>query len=233
MVFGDVEMVHRVEDIPHDRGVYVIVDVKYFSSTVVELFSQGIEEVHVSEERGDEHRFKEENPGSVIGGPTLPGYEVEEGYDFFNSPASVRKVEGIEDADSAALTSSNGGRAINRLMEKDEDPDIFVGSTTNARPLGKYLRENMEPSDICIVPCGSKGVPAAEDYIGAVHISAAINQREISDKKYRSHTSVIRNAKGPYQERHEHRQKDADIASNFNSCQAVPRAKGRVLEDIE
>ncbi|MFB6145175.1 MAG: 2-phosphosulfolactate phosphatase [Candidatus Nanohaloarchaea archaeon] len=231
-MFGEIESVHRVEEVPTGRNIYVIVDVKYFSSTVVELLSRGIEEVHVTEKRGDEFDFKQENNNTVIGGPTLPGYRTDDGYDFFNSPAAVRDIDSLEEKSFAALTSSNGGRAINRLSSKEDDIEIFVGSTTNAEALGTFLRENRSPSDICIVPCGTDGVPAPEDYIGATHIAAAIENIEIPDKKERRHGSAVRNSKGPYRKRPEHRQRDADIVSEFNSQDVVPYSDGRDIRDI-
>jgi hypothetical protein len=70
-------------------GNYVVIDVTHFSTTVVELFENGAEYVHVTKQRGDEHAFKEGHPEAKIGGGSSDDYTPTEGYDFGASKAEI------------------------------------------------------------------------------------------------------------------------------------------------
>lgn len=228
MVIGDVEIYHRVEDIPDELpdAVYVVVDVLYFSSTVVELLNEGAEYVHVTETRGDELQLQAENPEFVIGGGTEPGYVPEEEYDYFNSPSFIWSID--VDGRPAAMTSTNGGRAINTLLEREGGKyPIYLATTTNAEAVGRHIRENEDSKPVKIVACGSKGIPASEDYIGAIHTAAAINNESVPAEKITSHKAVVRNAKGSYVGREGLRQTDADYVARFGFRSVIPTVDGR------
>ncbi|MDY7082503.1 MAG: 2-phosphosulfolactate phosphatase, partial [Halobacteria archaeon] len=69
-----VEIIPRCEDIPDDppAGNYVVVDVMYFSTTVVELLDNGAEYVHVAEEKEATLDYRREFPAAKIGGHRTP-----------------------------------------------------------------------------------------------------------------------------------------------------------------
>nr|WP_303647792.1 2-phosphosulfolactate phosphatase [Haloarchaeobius amylolyticus] len=224
-------MLERIEDLPAapDPGHYVVVDVMHFSTTVVELLANGAEYVHVTAERGDEFAFRETYPDARIGGGSTPDYEPTEGYDFFNSPSYV---QGIDVAGRpVAMTSSNGGRAIDRLLDAD-GASVYVGSTTNAAALGQHLREVDGP--VHLVAAGKDGEPATEDTIGALLIGrhmAGLPLEPVEEALFREQLEY---AKGPnYPDKNEIRSSDVrDYAMSLSTRDVVPRLDGRRLVDL-
>jgi 2-phosphosulfolactate phosphatase len=228
----DDRLIERCEDIPDSPapGDYVVVDTMHFSNTVIELLANGAEYVHVTRERGDEFDYRAANPDTVIGGGSTDAYEPAEGYDFFNSPSYVQGLD--VDGRPVSMTSSNGGRAVDALGHRREDGvSVFVGSTTNARALGTYLRERDRPT--YIVSAGSKGEVAVEDHIGATLVSRRLDGIPVSDTERDLFRRQLETAKGhDYVETHEIRRRDVvDYAMDLDSRTVVPTLEGRRLVD--
>ncbi|MFB6129733.1 MAG: 2-phosphosulfolactate phosphatase [Salinigranum sp.] len=225
--------VERCEDLPDEPapGNYVVVDVLHFSNTVLELFHNGAEYVHVTDSRGDEFDFREEHPEARLGGGSTPAYEPTDGYDFFNSPSYVQSVD--VEGRPVAMTSTNGGRAVTRLRESGgDDVEVYVGSTMNAAALGRHLRELEAPT--YLVSAGSSGDLAAEDHIGAILVGRylrGIPPTEPELTVFREHLWV---AKGPeYVHKHELRRRDVlEYALAVDSSDVIPRLVGRRLVDV-
>ncbi len=229
----DARVIERCEDVPSTPapGNYVVIDVMYFSTTVVELFDNGAAYVHVTEERGDELAFRERHPDAVIGGDSNDDYEPAEGYDFFNSPSYVQSID--LNGRPAALTSTNGGRTVDRLRRRGgDDVTVFVGSTTNAAALGRYLRTKNEPT--YLVSAGSSGTPAVEDHIGSILVGRHLEGNPPADVERQVMQDHVKVAKGPdYVSKHEVRRSDVvDYATNFDSREVIPRLDGDRLVDL-
>jgi 2-phosphosulfolactate phosphatase len=229
----DTRVIERCEDIPSDPapGNYVVVDVLHFSTTVIELFDNGAAYVHVTEERGDEFAFRERHPDALIGGDSTDEYEPVDGYDFFNSPSYAQSLD--LEGSPVALTSTNGGRAVDRLRTAgDDDVSVFVGSTTNAAALGRYLRGREEPT--YLVSAGSAGERATEDHIGAILVGRYLEGNPpsaIERQVMREHLKVTKGC--DYIDKHEVRRADVlDYAMNLNSRQIIPRLDGDRLFDL-
>ncbi|WP_435334960.1 2-phosphosulfolactate phosphatase [Haloarchaeobius sp. TZWWS8] len=224
-------LVERLEDLPADPrpGNYVVVDVMHFSTTVVELLANGAEYVHITEERGDEFAFRESNPDAVIGGETMPGYEPADGFDFFNSPSYVQSLD-LNDR-PVAMTSSNGGRAVDALLDAP-DTTVYVGSTTNAAALGRHLQDSDDQT--YLVAAGKDGEPATEDTIGAMLVARHLAELPPAPIEAELWREQLEYAKGPnYPDKHEVRSKDVrEFAMALSSREVVPRLDGRRIVDV-
>jgi len=229
----DARLIERCEAIP-DRpspGDYVVIDVIHFSNTVIELLANGAERVHVTDERGEELDYRESNPEALIGGSSTDEYDPEPGYDFFNSPSYVQRLD--LEGRPTSMTSSNGGRAVATLRARGgDDVEIFVGSTMNAAALGEYLRGRDRPT--YLVSSGSKGDLAMEDHVGATLISRHIDGVPVADTERDIFSRQVERAKGSdYVESHEIRRRDVlEYATDFDSRSVVPKLVGDSLVDV-
>ena len=229
---ADERHVPRKEEIPTDPrpGNYVVIDVMHFSTTVVELLEMGAEYVHITDERGDEFDFRADNPEALIGGGSTDDYEPAEGYDFFNSPSYVQRLD--VEGRPVSMTSSNGGRAIASLRERGgADVDVYVGSTTNAAALGAYLRDDDRP--VHLVSSGSKGEVAVEDHIGATLVSRYLDGVPVAETELDLFRRQLKRAKGvDYVDKHPIRRRDVlEYAMDVNARAVVPKMEDDVLVD--
>jgi 2-phosphosulfolactate phosphatase len=228
----DGRLIERCEEIPAEppAGDYVVVDVLHFSNTVIELFENGAEYVHITDERGEEPAFKAERPEARIGGATTPGYEPEPGYDFFNSPSFVQDLD--VEGRPVSMTSSNGGRAVARLREVvGPASEVYVGSTMNAGAVADHLRGNGRPT--YLVSAGSRGNVAIEDHVGATLISRALDGFPLATAEREVFRRQVKVAKGPgYAQKNELRRRDVcEYALAFDSRAVVPRLADGSLVD--
>jgi 2-phosphosulfolactate phosphatase len=229
----DDRLIERCEDIPASPppGDYVVVDTLHFSNTVIELLQRGAAHVHVTDERGEEFAYREANPGAVIGGSSTDDYRPAEGYDFFNSPSFVQRLDVA--GRPVSMTSSNGGRAVARLRAAGGDGvTVYVGSPMNAAALGRHLRERGR--DVHLVSSGSKGEVAPEDHVGATLVSRYLDGLPPAETELELFRRELRRAKGlEYVERHEIRRRDVlEYAMNLNSRSVLPRLDGDALYDV-
>jgi 2-phosphosulfolactate phosphatase len=229
----DARLVERVEEIPADppTGNYVVVDVLHFSNTVVELFENGAEYVHITDERGEEFDFRETTPEAVIGGGSTEEYEPATGYDFFNSPSYVQDLDVA--GRPVSMTSSNGGRAVAHLRDATTaESEVYVGSTTNAAAIAAHLDDSDAPT--YIVSSGSKGSVAVEDHVGATLVSRHLDGIPPADAEREILRRQVEVAKGEdYTERHELRRRDVyDYAMALDSRSVVPHLQGDRLVDV-
>jgi len=211
-------------------GDYVVIDVTHFSTTVAELLGLGAEYVHITDERGDEFAYREENPEALIGGGKTEAYEPHEGYDFFNSPSYVQDLPLSERP--ASMTSKNGGTAVARLRRRGgDDVSVFVGGYTNARALADYLDGRDRPT--YLVSCGSSGERTMDDLLGAVVIDRYLRDEPLSEAECEHFASLLVTSKGPgYADKHETRQRDLhEFATDINSRKVVPKLDGDRLVD--
>jgi 2-phosphosulfolactate phosphatase len=229
----DSRLIERCEDIPSDppAGDYVVIDVLHFSNTVIELFENGADYVHITDERGDEPAFKTDNPAARIGGGATPAYDPEPGYDFFNSPSYVQDVD--VEGRPVGMTSSNGGRAVATLRRRiDDESAVYVGSTMNAGTLAAHLGRSDRPT--YLVSAGSRGSVALEDHVGATLISRALDGIGLSSAERAVFAEQVRVAKGPnYAQKNDLRRRDVhEYALAFDSRAVVPRLEGGSLVDV-
>ena len=230
----DERLVERCEAIPErpPAGDYVVVDVMFFSTTVVELLANGADRVHVTDARGEEFDYREQHPATLLGGEAIAGHEPAAGYDFFNSPSDVQDLPLT--GRPVSMTSTNGGRAVATLRDRVRDRDdvsVFVGSTINAAAVGEFLRERSRST--YLVSAGTCGSVAVEDHIGATLISRYLDGLSPAATEldvYRRHLEV---AKGEdYVERAACRRRDVEeYATDIDGREVVPHLRGDSLVD--
>jgi 2-phosphosulfolactate phosphatase len=230
----DDRLIERCEEIPDDPapGRCVVVDTMHFSNTVIELLGNGADHVHVPDERGSEFEYREDNPDAVLGGEGTGAYEPAAGYDFFNSPSYVQRLD--VEGRPVSMTSTNGGRAVTALRERgNEDVEVYVGSTMNAAALGTHLREE-GPGRLRLVSAGSSGEIAIEDHVGATLVSHAVDGVRLSETELSLFGRLLETANGPeYVQKHELRHRDVfEYAMAIDSRAVVPKLDGERLVDV-
>lgn len=223
----DDNLIPKTEDIPQDvpPGAYVIVDVLFFSTTAVEILANGAEYIYMTEQRGDEIEYQQDNPRALIGGDRTEDFEPVDGYDFFNSPSYVNSVD--LEGRPVAMTSSNAGRTINRLT--GHDVDVYIAGPQNARATANHLRE--KDQEIYPVCAGTRGEVNIEDKIGAALFGRELHESPISRVEEEIYQWMITVAKGEdYADKHPVRREDIDeYSTSFNSRDLVVELEGRRL----
>ena len=212
-------------------GNYVVVDVTQFSTTVPELFANGAEYIHITEQRGDEPAFRESHPRAKIGGDSGPDYEGTPGYDFFNSPSVVNDID--VDGRPTAMTSTNGGNAVTELrLNGDDDVTVYVGGLTNGRAVANHLRSTDEPT--YFVAAGSNGTPSPEDVAGAQYIARHLHGEPPTDRERAVVRELVALSKGPkYEEKPPVKRTDLyEYALAVDSREVVPKLDGQKLYDV-
>ena len=226
-------MIPARAQIPDDPepGTYVVIDVAQFSTTVPELFANGAEYIHITENRGEEPAFKEANPRAKIGGASGPNYRGEPGYDFFNSPSYVQDVDVA--GRPTAMTSTNGGNAVTDLrLAGGDDVEIYVGGLTNGVAVADHLRE--QRGDTYFVAAGSNGKPSPEDVAGALYIARHLHADPPTDEERAVYREMVEFSKGPkYERKPQIKRTDLyEYALNFDSRDIVPKLDGQKLYDV-
>jgi 2-phosphosulfolactate phosphatase len=225
------DCLERIPETP-SPGNYVVVDVFYFSTTVVELLANGATHVHVTDERGEEFAYREKNPTARIGGSSTEDYEPEKGYDFYNSPSYVQSVD--VEGRPVSMTSSNGGRAVSQLRTAAEtvDLDVYVGGTTNADALATHLRATTDPT--YLVAAGSDATPSTEDYVGAILVGRYLADVPPTPVERDRHRGLVVGAKNTDDlERSAVRRADVEeYATALDSRSVVPKLVGDRLVDV-
>jgi 2-phosphosulfolactate phosphatase len=218
----------RIEAVPDDppAGDYVVVDVLYFSTTVVELLAGGAKRVHVPASVETHRSYCRRNPEALIGGE--PGAVDAE--DFTNSPseAAALDVEGR----TASLRSANGARAVTTLRDRlGSDDMVYVGSTTNAAALGWHLQGSEEPT--YYVCAGSRGERAVEDMVGALLVGHYRNGDLPTPAERDGYRALVEVAKGPEELLSARRRRDVrEYALDIASRAIVPELHGDELVDV-
>jgi 2-phosphosulfolactate phosphatase len=229
-------VIERCEEIPDDPapGIYVVVDVIFFSTTVVELFENGAASLHVVSEKPETLEHKAENPDAVAGGDRTDDFQPVGDYDFFNSPSFVQELD-LADR-PVYMTSTNGGRAVNRLLADDpDDVAVYIGSTTNARALAAHLRGRDDDRPTYVVSAGTSGDIATEDHVGATCIGRHLDGHPPTEVELEIFRRHLPTAKGDdyLHTAHPTRQTDLlEYITAFDERTAVPKLEGGAFVDV-
>jgi 2-phosphosulfolactate phosphatase len=208
------------EDLPErlPDAQYVIIDTVFFTSTTLAGLESGVEAVKVE----SSHEAARSNNGIPVGGESNREYGPREGFDFFNSPTSIRRNTG--DAERVALTSDNGAvAAVNVAEAAPETADIFLGTTLNAEAVGNKLRESDKP--VHIVSAGSRGSHTAEDHIAAFLIGRYYRDEPLTEEENELVQVLLAEQENVLYpgETPDIRKKDLEAVSSVNSVEQVPR----------
>jgi 2-phosphosulfolactate phosphatase len=227
--------IDRCEALPADLppGEYVVIDVIFFSTTVVELFADGLASLTVVDEKPDTLAFREGHPDALAGGDHDSEYDAAGDYDFHNSPTFVREVDA--DGRRAAMTSTNGGRTVNCLVERGasdrDDVSVYLGSTTNAAALADHLGRGR---DTYLVSAGYQGDIAVEDHIGAIRIGRKLAGVGLTDAEETVFRRELPTAKGDAYRAEAHPIRRADLddrITDFDAFDVVPKlVDGRFVD---
>lgn len=219
----------RIEDVPTDppAGAYVLVDACYFSTTVVELLSEGAAFVDVRPQ-GDEHAVRETHPEALVGGEGTGSFEPAAGYDFFNSPTDVQRLDLA--GRPVGFSSNNGGGALRALADRlGPDSALYVGSTTNARALAAHLAER----PVYPVAVGAGGRVAVEDNVAAAAIARRLADGRPDPAERAALAGALRLAKGrECAKRTDGRGADIGLIADVRSRPVVSRVSDVRVVDV-
>lgn len=173
-----------------DETVIVVLDVYMFSSTVITLHAQGVEEVIPVYETEELELYR--NNGLLVGG------ESRSDFDFSNSPQSIYATFGVMDSvpSRVALTSHNGARRCIEAVQAIEedglnDCPVIIGSSVNAQAVAEYINSEYADHDILLLCAGSRGEATIEDVIGSLAISQSLRGEDIPKAEYEEILSML------------------------------------------
>lgn len=228
-------VIERCEAIPENPapGTYVVVDVIFFSTTVVELFANGVASLRVVDEKPQTLELKAENPTLLAGGNRTESYEAAGDYDFYNSPSYVQELD--VDGRPAAMTSTNGGRAVNTLLDADSDEvDVVIASTTNAAAVADYLHDHATGTPTYLVSSGLRGALAVEDHIGAILLAHHLDDVPLTDVERTVFRKQLPRARGDAYLDGAHPTRERDLTeyiTAFDERTVVPKLEDGVFVD--
>jgi phosphosulfolactate phosphohydrolase-like enzyme len=153
----------------NDDTIFVIIDVMMFSSTVIALFENNVDEVIPIYSTSDFDQFTD---SEILVGGERRSDET----DFSNSPQDVYTQFGLMDTvpQTVALTSSNGARraieAWESIQNQAVNAEVVLGSVLNANATAEWINNTYPEYDVLLVCAGTHYEVALEDIIGSVII---------------------------------------------------------------
>lgn len=169
-----INILHLIEGAKKAEGLTVIIDVLRAFSLECYLYDMGVKEIRPIGSVEDAFVLNKELPGSVLIGERH-GKKCE-GFDFGNSPSTVRPEE--VKGKTILHTTSAGTQGIVNATGASE---IITGSLVNAKAVAEYIKKN-NPDIVSLVCMGNAGVrPAAEDELCAEYIKSLVEDVELPD----------------------------------------------------
>lgn len=173
-----VNILHLIEGAKQAEGLTVIIDVFRAFSLECYLYDMGVKEIRPIGSVEDAFVLNKELPGSVLIGERH-GKKCE-GFDFGNSPSTVRPEE--VKGKTILHTTSAGTQGIVNATGASE---IITGSLVNAKAVAEYIKKS-QTDTVSLVCMGYAGVrPAAEDELCAEYIKSLVEGVELPDFEQR------------------------------------------------
>lgn len=173
-----INILHLIEGAKQAEGLTVIIDVFRAFSLECYLYDMGVKEIRPVGSVEDAFVLNKELPGSVLIGERH-GKKCE-GFDFGNSPSTVRPEE--VKGKTILHTTSAGTQGIVNATGASE---IITGSLVNAKAVAEYIKKS-QPDTVSLVCMGYAGVrPAAEDELCAEYIKSLVEGVELPDFEQR------------------------------------------------
>ncbi len=173
-----VNILHLIEGAKQAEGLTVIIDVFRAFSLECYLYDMGVKEIRPIGSVEDAFVLSKELPGSVLIGERH-GKKCE-GFDFGNSPSTVRPEE--VKGKTILHTTSAGTQGIVNATGASE---IITGSLVNAKAVAEYIKKSQSDT-VSLVCMGYAGVrPAAEDELCAEYIKSLVEGVELPDFEQR------------------------------------------------
>ena len=173
-----INILHLIEGAKQAEGLTVIIDVFRAFSLESYLYDMGVKEIRPIGSVEDAFSLHEKIPNSVLIGERH-GKKCE-GFDFGNSPSTVRPEE--VKGKTILHTTSAGTQGIVNATGASE---IITGSLVNAKAVAEYIKKS-QPDTVSLVCMGYAGVrPAAEDELCAEYIKSLVEGVELPDFEQR------------------------------------------------
>jgi 2-phosphosulfolactate phosphatase len=151
-------------------GTYVVIDVIYFSTTVLRLFEDGAASVTPVFDESDLEPALDDSTRLTCSEYNSPyGDQLA----FINSPKSVAENPGVVPKADIMYHSHNGARCVTRIADRTEESTVFIGSLTNASAVAAVLESCADPVFLVLAGSSHSSVPG-EDLAGAAAIERAL-----------------------------------------------------------
>lgn len=169
-----INILHLIDGAKQAEGLTVIIDVFRAFSLECYLYDMGVKEIRPIGSVEDAFSLHEKIPNSVLIGERQ-GKKCE-GFDFGNSPSTVRPEE--VKGKTILHTTSAGTQGIVNATGASE---IITGSLVNAKAVAEYIKKK-NTETVSLVCMGNAGVrPAAEDELCAEYIKSLVEGVELPD----------------------------------------------------
>lgn len=176
---GEVRILHLIEGAKMAEGLTVIIDVFRAFSLECYLYDMGVKAIRPVGTVEEAFALRDRIPEILLVGERH-GQKCE-GFDFGNSPSTVRPD--IVEGKTIIHTTSAGTQGIVNATGAEE---IITGSLVNARAVAEYIIEK-QPKTVSLVCMGNAGVRlAAEDELCAEYIKSILDGEEMQDMTQRT-----------------------------------------------
>jgi len=217
---GNITVLRTKEEIPDPvpNGVYVVIDVFRFSTSVLTLLEEGATSVKPAGSVAEAREFKRQHGDAVVGGELR---HSEAAFEITNSPTRISRTDVA--GRPASLYSDNGAKALERVRGQGE---ILLGTTLNAGAVGAELADRQ--TDVYLVAAGAGGEVRYEDVIAADAIKRyATDPAGVDEDVYRLAMEGVRaqyDSEGL-------NAADGELVTEINASDTVPRvnAEGHVV----
>jgi 2-phosphosulfolactate phosphatase len=179
----EINIYHFVEGAQQAKGLTVIIDVFRAFSVACYVTDNGVKDLFPVGSIDTAYELKRENPDYILMGER--GGLIQPGFDFGNSPSSVKSVDFA--GKTVVHTTSAGTQGIVNAVHADE---IITGSFVNAQAIIDYIRAK-NPEQVSLVCMGWEAVEEAdEDTLFAIYVK---NDLEGKPNDYEAILHYMRN----------------------------------------
>lgn len=198
---------------PVPDGVFVIVDVYRFSTSVITFLEEGARYVKAAQTLEGVREYKRRNETAMVGGEP---YNSDELFQVMNSPTHIRETD--VEGKPVCLFSENGAWTVERVKNAEE---VYIGTSWNLAALSDLLSDRSD-GEIHIVATGADGEIRYEDLAVAVALKRSIDDEFVSNSELELYRLAIEGINSRHTTSGRDKA-DGDLLTEFNRSGMVPR----------
>jgi 2-phosphosulfolactate phosphatase len=208
---------------PVPDGIYVIIDVFRFSTSVITFLEEGARHVTAAQTLAEAREYKRQNAEAMVGGEP---HNSDDLFEVMNSPTHIRETD-VRDK-PVCLFSENGAWTVERTRHGN---DVYIATSWNLTAVSDHLSDR-EDEDIYLVATGANDEVRYEDLSVAVALKRSIDD----DFAAESEPELYRLAIEGVNARHStsgRDKADAELLTEFDRSGMVPRLndEGRIVAE--
>ncbi|MUW14288.1 hypothetical protein GJ633_06150 [Halorubrum sp. CBA1125] len=212
---NEISIYETKEQIPEPvpDGIFVIIDVYRFSTSVIAFLEAGARYVKAAQTLESVREYKRQNEEAMVGGEP---YNSDDLFQVMNSPTHIRETD--VEGKPVCLFSENGAWTVERVKDAKE---VYIGTSWNLSTVGNLLSDRQD-EDIHLVATGANNEIRYEDLAVAVALKRSIAHEFASGSELELYRLAIEgiNARHPTSGRDK---ADGELLTEFDRSDMVPR----------